>query len=136
MNLEYYDYALPKELIAQHPLEDRSEARLLVVERKSESISHRRIADLPQLLNTADVLVSNDTKVVNARLFGVRTETGGRWEGLFLEACSEGGWMVISKTRGKIQSVGRAESFTDREKNNLHRNFKFALNHYNISMLF
>ena len=103
MNLEYYDYALPKELIAQHPLEDRSEARLLVVERKSESISHRRIADLPQLLNTADVLVSNDTKVVNARLFGVRTETGGRWEGLFLEACSEGGWMVISKTRGKIQ---------------------------------
>ena len=103
MNLSDYDYSLPSELIAQHPLKDRSAARLLVVDRSSQSITHRSISDLPQIINPQDVLVTNNTKVVNARLFGVRTETGGHWEGLFLEPCARGGWLMISKTRGKIR---------------------------------
>ena len=102
MNLSDYDYTLPNELIAQHPLTDRSAARLLVVDRSSQQITHRTIADLPLLMNPQDVLVTNNTKVVNARLFGVRAETGGQWEGLFLEVCV-GGWLMISKTKGKIR---------------------------------
>jgi S-adenosylmethionine:tRNA ribosyltransferase-isomerase len=103
LNLDDYDYTLPTELIAQHPLRDRSAARLLVVDRSSQSITHRSIADLPLIVKSSDVLVNNNTKVVNARLFGVRTETGGQWEGLFLEANIEGGWLMLSKTRGKIR---------------------------------
>lgn len=103
LNLDDYDYTLPSKLIAQHPLEDRSAARLLVVDRKSQTLTHRTISDLPQLVESQDVLVTNNTKVVKARLFGVRTETGGKWEGLFLEACAGGDWLVMSKTRGKIQ---------------------------------
>ncbi|MBT4694175.1 MAG: tRNA preQ1(34) S-adenosylmethionine ribosyltransferase-isomerase QueA [Planctomycetaceae bacterium] len=103
MNLDDYDYNLPTKLIAQHPLVDRSAARLLVVDRNSGSITHRSVADLPDILKSSDVLVNNDTKVVKARLFGVRVETGGRWEGLFLEASDKGGWLIVSKTRGKIK---------------------------------
>lgn len=102
MKLSDYDYTLPNELIAQHPLTDRSAARLLVVDRGSQQITHRTIADLPLLMTPQDVLVTNDTKVVNARLFGVRSETGGQWEGLFLEVCV-GGWLILSKTKGKIR---------------------------------
>ena len=101
MNLSHYDYTLPKELIAQHPLADRSAARLLVVDRNSQQITHRTIAELPLIMTPQDVMVTNNTKVVNARLFGVRTETGGQWEGLFLENRTDG-WLLISKTRGKI----------------------------------
>ncbi len=103
LNLADYDYTLPSELIAQHPLKDRSAARLLVVDRDSQSVTHRSIGDLPQIMKPQDVLVTNNTKVVNARLFGVRTETGGQWEGLFLEACAEGAWLMMSKTRGTIR---------------------------------
>jgi len=103
LNLADYDYHLPSELIAQYPLKDRSAAKLLIVDRSSQTVSHRKISDLPQLLDSQDMLVTNNTQVVNARLFGVRIETGGQWEGLFLQACAGGGWLVMSKTRGKIQ---------------------------------
>jgi len=102
LNLSDYDYTLPNELIAQHPLADRSAARLLVVDRGLQEITHRTIAELPKLMTHQDVLVSNNTKVINARLFGVRSETGGQWEGLFLQACTDA-WLIISKTRGKIR---------------------------------
>jgi S-adenosylmethionine:tRNA ribosyltransferase-isomerase len=104
LNLADYDYTLPRELIAQYPLKDRSAAKLLIVDRVSQTISHRKVRDLPQLLDPQDVLVTNNTKVVNARLFGVRSGTGGQWEGLFLQACAGGAWLVMSKTRGKIQA--------------------------------
>ena len=103
LNLTDYDYALPRELIAQNPLKDRSAARLLIVDRSLQSISHRTIGDLPLILESRDVLVTNDTKVVKARLVGKRTDTGGRWEGLFLESHADGGWLLMSKTRGKIE---------------------------------
>jgi S-adenosylmethionine:tRNA ribosyltransferase-isomerase len=102
LNLADYDYTLPSDLIAQYPLKDRSAARLLVLDRGSKSITHRQIGDLPKILEPQDVLVTNDTKVVKARLFGVRIETGGQWEGLFLEVCEGGEWLVMSKTRGTI----------------------------------
>ncbi|MGQ9504813.1 MAG: tRNA preQ1(34) S-adenosylmethionine ribosyltransferase-isomerase QueA [Thermogutta sp.] len=98
-----YDYELPKHLIAQSPVPNRVDARLLVVDRSTETIEHRHVRDLPEILRPGDVLVLNNTKVVPARLIGYRTATGGRWEGLFIESDASGVWHVIGKTRGKLQ---------------------------------
>ncbi len=107
--LDQYDYELPKELVAQAPLNRREDARLLVVDRRRQSIEHSHVRDLPEILDPADCLVLNDTKVIPARLVGYRTDTGGRWEGLFLDADKKGFWRVMSKTRGKLAA---AESIT------------------------
>jgi S-adenosylmethionine:tRNA ribosyltransferase-isomerase len=102
--LDRYDYVLPEGLIAQQPAVCRSDARLLVVDRGRNSLEHRYIHDLPEILRPNDCLVINDTRVVPARLVGHRRETGGRWEGLFLDASPDGLWRVICKTRGKLKS--------------------------------
>src|SRR5688572_16746589 len=101
--LDQYDYQLPRELIAQHPLPSRSDARLMVVRRDDESISHAYVRDLPEMLPRGDCLVFNDTKVIPARLVGRRQRTGARWSGLFLAADEHGVWQVLSKTRGKLE---------------------------------
>jgi len=101
--VDQYDYDLPKELIAQFPLACRSDARLLLVERRTGSVHHVHVRDLPELLDPRDCLVLNDTRVVPARLLGYRAKTGGRWEGLFLSADPHGLWMVIGTTRGHLQ---------------------------------
>jgi len=100
--LDQYDYELPRHLIAQAPLPNRADSRLLVVDRAAQSLSHRHVRDLPEVLLPGDCLALNDTRVVPARLIGRRTATGGHWEGLFLEANRDGLWRVLSKTRGKI----------------------------------
>ncbi|GAB4138969.1 tRNA preQ1(34) S-adenosylmethionine ribosyltransferase-isomerase QueA [Thermopirellula anaerolimosa] len=102
-DLSAYDYTLPKHLIAQNPLPNRADARLMVVRRRTDEIEHYHVRDLPELLNEGDVLVLNDTRVIPARLVGYRTETGGRWEGLFLESDGTGIWRVLAHTRGKPQ---------------------------------
>lgn len=101
--IDYYDYDLPKELIAQQPLAQRADARLLVVDRADESIEHYHVRDLPDLLRPTDSLVLNDTQVIPARLVGYRTRTGGRWSGLFLSADERGAWKVLGQTRGKLE---------------------------------
>jgi len=102
--LSHYDYSLPPELIAQEPLPNRSDARLLVVNRRTQSFQHRSIRDLPEFFGPKDCLVLNDTKVVPARLIGKRTKTGGHWEGLFLQLASQKNlWQVMGKTRGTMQ---------------------------------
>ena len=102
-----YDYELPERLIAQSPLERRSDARLMVVDRATETIRHLHVRDIVSLLRPNDVLVLNNTKVIPARLIGYRTETGGRWEGLFLRFNERGLWEIMSKTRGKIRTGER-----------------------------
>ena len=97
-----YDFTLPDILIAQSPLPDRSQARLLVVDRKSGTIRHSNVREIPSLLQENDSLVVNNTKVVPARLIGNRTKSGGNWEGLFLGFTPDGFWKIMSKTRGKI----------------------------------
>src|SRR5262252_4244253 len=79
-----FNYDLPRELIAQAPLAERSASRLLVLDGASRAISDRRFADLPDLLHAGDLLVLNDTRVLPARLTGNRTPSGGRVE-LLLE---------------------------------------------------
>ena len=102
--LARYDYRLPRHLIAQSPAACRSDARLLVVDRVRNSLENKHIRDLPELLVPGDCLVINDTRVVPARLLGYRNQTGGRWEGLFLEADPRGPWRLMCKTRGKLAS--------------------------------
>ena len=102
-DLAEYDYDLPKELIAQSPAACRSDARLLVVDRRGKSLEHRHIRDLPEILRQDDCLVINDTRVVPARLVGRRHNSGGHWEGLFLEVSPNGLWRILCKTRGKLK---------------------------------
>jgi S-adenosylmethionine:tRNA ribosyltransferase-isomerase len=97
-----YDYDLPRELIAQEPLADRSAARMLVVRRSDGALAHRHVHDLVDLLHPGDLLVVNDTRVVPARLEGRREKTGGRWEGLWLESLAAGDWRLLAHTRGRM----------------------------------
>jgi S-adenosylmethionine:tRNA ribosyltransferase-isomerase len=99
-----YDFDMPRELIAQHPLAKRSDARLMLVNRTSGQIEHRHIRDLPEILRPTDCLVFNDTKVIPARLVGRRDRTNARWTGLFLGADEHGVWKILSKTRGKLEA--------------------------------
>ena len=121
--LDQYDYTLPRELIAQEPLHCRSDARLMLVDRSTSSVSHHYVRDLPDLLRRGDHLVLNDTRVVAASLIGYRTETGGRWQGLFLSATPEGHWRILGKARGKIQA-GETITLIDRDARD---NFRLRL---------
>jgi S-adenosylmethionine:tRNA ribosyltransferase-isomerase len=96
------DYQLPPHLIAQEPLQERDQSRLMVLKRDGKSITHHVFADLPDLLDSKDLLVLNDTKVLPARLRGQRLRTGGKWEGLFLRQHPDGAWEMLSKTRGRL----------------------------------
>ena len=109
-----YDYELPKELVAQFPLARRSDARMLVVDRRSGKLTHAHVRDLVEFLRPADALVINDTRVIPARLIGHRTRTHGRWEGLFLSASDEGMWRILGKTRGRMQP-GETVTLHDRQ---------------------
>ncbi len=99
-----YDYRLPPELIADVPLERRDASRMMTVDRTTGDIAHRSVTDLPALLRPDDVLVLNETRVIPAALRGVRTATGGKWEGLFLGATGTGDWRIIGQTRGRLQA--------------------------------
>jgi S-adenosylmethionine:tRNA ribosyltransferase-isomerase len=101
--LDQYDYDLPTQLIAQSPVLCRTDARMLVVDRSRNSLEHKYIRDMPEILRRGDCLVINDTRVVPARLVGRRLDTGGHWEGLFLEVSPDGLWRVMCKTRGHLR---------------------------------
>jgi S-adenosylmethionine:tRNA ribosyltransferase-isomerase len=96
------DYELPPHLIAQQPLPERDQSRLLVVRRGDECLSHHVFADLPDLLDPKDLLVLNDTRVLQARLRGRRERSGGKWEGLFLRVEPDGTWEMLSKSRSRL----------------------------------
>lgn len=84
MQLDQFSFDLPSDLIAQHPLPERSTSRLLVLRKNSGSIEHLNFKDLPDLLNKKDLLVFNDTKVIPARIWA-KKESGGKAEVLFAE---------------------------------------------------
>ncbi len=114
-DIQLYNYDLPRERIAQEPLATRSDARLMLVNRRDGSIEHFHVRDLPELLTADDTLVLNNTRVIPAKLVGYRVETQGNWQGLFLRADSQAGvWEVLSKTRGKLKP-GEAITIKDRE---------------------
>jgi S-adenosylmethionine:tRNA ribosyltransferase-isomerase len=96
-----FDFNLPNDLIAQHPIEPRDNARLMVIDRRKGCWEHRIFAELPELLRPPDVLARNNTQVVPARLLGRRAATGGKWEGLFLRERPGGAWEMLTTTRGR-----------------------------------
>ena len=100
-----FDYDLPPDLIAQEPLQERTDSRLLVLDRASGAITHRRFTDLPDLIQPADVLVLNASRVIPARLHGVR-EHGGAAELLVVEQSPDGDWLALGHPGGKLK-VGR-----------------------------
>ena len=106
----YYD--LPKELIAQDPLEDRSSSRLLVLHRKSGRVEHRVFTDIVEYLKPGDCLVRNNTKVIPARLYGTRVDTGATIELLLLKRMENEVWETLVKP-GKKARQGAVISFGD-----------------------
>ncbi len=110
--IDDYDYELPATLIAQQPMANRADARLLLVHRADQQLDHFHVRDLVEILRPNDLLVLNETQVIPARLVGRRTATGGRWQGLFLERDSHGLWRILGKTRGKLQ-VGETITLDD-----------------------
>ncbi|MCU0719822.1 MAG: tRNA preQ1(34) S-adenosylmethionine ribosyltransferase-isomerase QueA [Pirellula sp.] len=99
--IDLYDFQLPRELIAQDPPVNRTDSRMMLVDRRSGRIEHYSIRDLPGLLRAGDAVVVNDSKVIAARLIGYRETTKGRWEGLFLRQ-ENGIAELLSSTRGKL----------------------------------
>ncbi len=100
MKTSDFDYNLPPELIAQQPLPERTMSKMMVVQRESGELSHKSITDLVDYLNPNNLLVVNDTRVIPARLFGKRADTGGKIELLLLEekADEENVWHCLCKS--------------------------------------
>lgn len=107
MTTEEFDYCLPKELIAQHPLEDRAAARLMTVEKNTGRIGHDYFYNIKNYLKKGDCLVLNDTRVIPARLYGVKENTGGAIEFLLLSRRSQNEWEVILKPGKKAKEGAR-----------------------------
>ena len=103
MKTSDFYYELPEELIAQHPLSDRSGSRLMALDGKTGEVSHMHFSDLPSLLHQGDVLVINNTKVIPARLLGVRSDTGSAVELLLLRRIDENHWETLARPGKKIR---------------------------------
>jgi len=103
VRLSDFDYDLPKELIAQKPVEPRDASRLMVVDRSSGAISHRYFRDLPEYLRPGDALVVNETRVMPARLLGSRERTGGAIEVLLLKRLGQDRWETLVKPGKKAR---------------------------------
>ena len=102
MKLSDFDYYLPKELIAQEPLEQRDSSRLMVVECKNKVVRHKSFRDILEYLNPGDILVLNDTKVIPARLLGVKKGTLGRVDVLLSNRISSKRFQALIKPHLKI----------------------------------
>ena len=107
-----YFYELPPELIAQDPLEDRSASRLMVLDKKTGEVSHHVFREIPSFLEPGDCLVLNNTRVIPARLMGVREETGGAVEVLLLKRHTGDVWETLVKP-GKKARPGTRLVFGD-----------------------
>jgi S-adenosylmethionine:tRNA ribosyltransferase-isomerase len=105
MNVEDFDYNLPEHLIAQTPLLHRTQSRLLALDKSSGEISHLQFEQLNNLLHPGDLLVLNDTRVIPARLFGIKADTGAKAEVLLLQALGDDRWEVLIRP-GKRLKIG------------------------------
>lgn len=112
MQLKDFYYDLPKELIAQSPLQKRDMSRLLLLDRATGKTTHLHFYDIKNLLNPGDCLVINNTRVIPARLLGLREDTGGKIEFVLLKKHDKDVWEVLLKP-GKRAKVGTRFVFGD-----------------------
>ncbi|MCP2035049.1 S-adenosylmethionine:tRNA ribosyltransferase-isomerase [Planomicrobium sp. HSC-17F08] len=112
MNVNDFDFHLPEELIAQTPLLDRTSSRLLVMNKETGDVDHRYFRDIIDYLHEGDTLVLNDTRVLPARLMGVKEETGAHIELLLLKQVEDDVWETLVKPAKKVK-VGTVISFGD-----------------------
>ena len=112
MKTEDFDYELPKELIAQTPLEKRDESRLLVMDRKTGDLEHKYFYDIKDYLHKGDVLVINDTKVIPARLIGEKEDTHAVIELLLLKELGNNKWECLSRPQKRLH-IGTIINFSN-----------------------
>ncbi len=112
MNVKDFDFYLPEEQIAQDPLENRSDSRLMVLHRENGEIEHKIFRDITGYLKKGDCLVINNTKVLPARLIGVKEETGAKIELLLLKRRENDVWETLVKP-GRKAKKGAKISFGD-----------------------
>ena len=112
MHLSDFNYDLPERLIAQDPLLKRSDSKLMVIDRKNDTIQHKVFSDIIDYINPGDCLVINDTKVMPARLMGVKEDTGAAIEVLLLKRHDDKTWETLVKP-GKKARPGAVISFGD-----------------------
>ena len=113
MNKSDFYYELPEELIAQTPIEPRDASRLLVYDRSTNTIEHKHFYDLPDYLHKGDVLVINNTRVLPARIYGIKAVTGAKVEFLLHKRINLTDWEVLVKPAKKA-SVGAKFVFSDK----------------------
>ena len=114
LKTEDFDYFLPKELIAQTPLLDRSESRLLVLDRETKQIEDKSFKDIIDYLTPNDVLVLNDTKVIPARLYGNKVDTNAVIEILLLKDLGNNIWETLARPQKRVK-IGSVISFGNGE---------------------
>lgn len=105
MQLSDFDFPFDPSLIAAEPIMPRDRARLLTLNRQTQQLTHRHVADLPNLLKSGDLLVVNDTKVLAARMPGIKRPTGKPVEVLFVRELSEGRWEIMVKGTFRVGHV-------------------------------
>lgn len=110
MNIEEFDYELPQDLIAQTPLEHREESRLMVLDKNTGEIKHKSFKDIVKYFKSGDTLVLNDTKVIPARLIGIKEETNAVIEILLLKDLGEDVWECLVKPAKRVK-IGTIVSF-------------------------
>ena len=113
MNLSDFDYNLPEELIAQTPIKTRDQSRLMVLDKKTGAIKHKHFHDILEELQSGDVLVLNDTKVIPARLIGKKTSTGAVIELLLLKDLGNNIWECLSRPAKRLK-VGTIVTFSEK----------------------
>ncbi|MBF8419396.1 tRNA preQ1(34) S-adenosylmethionine ribosyltransferase-isomerase QueA [Heyndrickxia coagulans] len=104
MKLDLFDYDLPEELIAQTPLKNRSDSRLMVLDKKTGKIEHSVFKNITQYLRPGDCLVLNNTKVLPARLIGIKDETGAKIEVLLLKQLEGDRWETLVKPAKRVKT--------------------------------
>lgn len=109
MKLDEFDFYLPEELIAQVPLKNRSDSRLMVLNKQSGEISHTIFKNIKDYLKKGDCLVLNDTKVLPARLFGTKKDTGAHIEVLLLKQLEGDKWETLVKPAKRIKEGSEIE---------------------------
>ena len=103
MKTDDFDYFLPEELIAQTPLKNRSESKLLVLDKTSKTYEDKVFTDIIDYLKEGDALVINDTKVIPARLIGIKEDTGAKIELLLLKNLEENKWEALAKPQKRLK---------------------------------